>query len=127
MGRCFHWRRYRQTHCGEFGVSPHSSASPVETPDTYIHPFVWFCECDQCAAVVEMIVPVNVPDVGTFAKSAKLIRRSTLKLPVAPANAPVPPVIVLISTIVLMPGMFGMALPSPAIVVKSISPFAAVS
>ena len=73
------------------------------------------------------MLPVKVPDVGTLDKSAKFTRRSTVKLPVAPANRPVPPVMVLISMIVFRPVMFGIAVPSPTIVVNSLSPLAVVS
>ncbi len=42
------------------------------------------------------MVPWNEPEVKPVVKSTK---RSTVKLPLAPANRPVPPVMVLISTI----------------------------
>src|SRR5579864_8892625 len=45
----------------------------------------------QCAAPGEVIVPWNEPEVKPV---AKLIKRSTVKLPAAPANRPVPPVMV---------------------------------
>src|SRR2546428_491250 len=53
----------------------------------------------QCAAPGEVIVPWNEPEVKPV---AKVIKRSTVKLPTAPANRPVPPVMVLVS--VLPPG-----------------------
>ena len=54
-------------------------------------------------------------------------RRSTVKPPVASANRPVPPVIVLISTIRLRPGIPATGSPSPTMVVVIISPFFAVN
>ncbi len=56
----------------------------------------------QCAAPGEVIVPWNEPEVKPV---AKVIKRSTVKLPTAPANRPVPPVMVFISTMRLTPGI----------------------
>ena len=72
----------------------------------------------------EVIVPWNEPEVklGLVFKSAS---RSTVKLPVAPANRPEPPMIVWTSTIRNTPGVSVGPL-VPAAVVKISSPLAAV-
>ena len=67
------------------------------------------------------MVPWNEPEVKPV---AKLTNRSTVKLPWAPANRPVPPVMVLISVIVAKPGVAVRSL-DPVIVVSMLSPLAA--
>ena len=68
------------------------------------------------------MVPLMVPDDANVARS---IRRSTVKLPVAPANRPVPPVMVYVSTIETMPGVpVGVPWPEPS--PKIMSPLAAI-
>ena len=67
------------------------------------------------------MVPLNEPEVEPV---ARFIKRSTVKLPCASANRPVPPVIVLISVMLLTPGV-EVGTPIPKIVVKMLSPFAA--
>ncbi len=53
------------------------------------------CATAQCAAPGELMNPLIEPDVTPV---ARLTKRSTMKLPLAFANRPVPPVIALIST-----------------------------
>jgi len=77
----------------------------------------------QCAPPGEVIVPWNEPEVKPV---AKLTKRSTGKLPAAPANRPVPPVMVFISTMRLTPGIC-VGSPWPTIVVKMLSPLAAIN
>jgi hypothetical protein len=77
----------------------------------------------QCAAPGEVIVPWSEPEVKPVAEYAK---RSVLKLPVAPANRPVPPIIVLISVMERTPGVPDGAL-DPTIVRKMLSPLAAIN
>ena len=52
--------------------------------------------------------------------------RSTMKLPVAPANRPVPPVIVAVSTIEAIPGV-AVGVPMPVNEALRVSPLAAVN
>src|SRR5450755_4390506 len=54
------------------------------------------------AAPGEVMVPWNEPEVKPV---VRLIRRSTVKLPWAPANRPVPPAMVLISVMLETPGV----------------------
>ena len=78
-------------------------------------------DCSQCAAPGEVMVPWNEPEVKNVTGLAK---RSTVKLPWAPANRPVPPVMVLISVMLMRPE--GKNSPDPRIVVKMLSPLAAI-
>ena len=65
--------------------------------------------------------PWNEPEVKPV---ARLINRSTVKLPWAPANRPVPPAMVLISVMLLTPGVAVGSL-DPATIVSMLSPLAA--
>ena len=76
----------------------------------------------QRAAPGEVMVPWNEPEVKPVVKS---IKRSTVKLPLAPENRPVPPVTVWISTIRKTPGVDVGSL-CPTAVMKIWSPLAAV-
>ena len=67
------------------------------------------------------MVPWKEPDVRPVFRSVK---RSTMKLPWAPVNRPVPPVMVWISTIWKTPGVSVGSL-RPKVVVKTVSPLAA--
>jgi hypothetical protein len=79
----------------------------------------------QCAAPGDVIFPLNEPEVlplvGPGFRSTK---RSRMKSPVAPANRPVPLVMVLISTIWLIPGV-SVGAPCPRTSVEMLSPLAA--
>src|SRR3984893_18637753 len=79
-----------------------------------------------CAVPGKVIAPWNEPEVGDGCELNRT-RRSTVKPPVASANRPVPPVIVLISTIRLRPGIPTTGSPCPTMVVVIISPFFAVN
>lgn len=69
------------------------------------------------------MVPSNEPEVVLV---AGFIDRSTVKLPVAPAKRPVPPVTVAVSTTARTPGV-GVGLPCPLKVASSRSPLAAMN
>src|SRR6266567_9605351 len=75
-----------------------------------------------CAAPGEVMVPWNEPEVKPVTRFTK---RSTVKLPWAPAKRPVPPVMVLISVMLATPGVAVSSL-DPAIVVLMLSPLAAI-
>lgn len=62
-----------------------------------------------------------VPEVRSV---ARLITRSTVKLPVAPANRPVPPVMIYVSTIETIPGI-AVGVPCPVPIPKRLDPSAA--
>ena len=79
-------------------------------------------KCSQCAAPGEVMVPWSEPEVKPVTRFTK---RSTVKLPWAPANRPVPPVIVSISVMLRTPGAVGSL--DPATVVKILSPLAAIN
>src|SRR5207247_940610 len=76
-----------------------------------------------CFAPGEEIVPSKELVVERFVKSTKL---SNLKLPVAPANRPVPPEMNAVSTIEKTPGV-GVWLDAPVKSAVSVSPLAAVN
>ena len=71
--------------------TPRMRARPIDYAGTY----TFSAESCQCASPGDVMVPWNEPEVKPVAISNK---RSTVKLPFAPANRPVPPVTVLIST-----------------------------
>ena len=68
------------------------------------------------------MLPRNEPEVKPVARFTK---RSVMKLPWAPMNRPVPPVMVLISVMLATPGVAVIAL-DPAIVIVMLSPLAAI-
>jgi hypothetical protein len=72
----------------------------------------------QCVAPGEVIIPWNEPEVRPVATFTK---RTVVKLRVAPANRPVPPVTVFISVMERTPGAPDGSL-DPTIVVKMLSP-----
>jgi hypothetical protein len=68
-----------------------------------------------------IIVPLIVPDEASVARSTK---RSTTRLPVAPSNRPLPPLIVYVSTMETMPGV-EVRVPCPDPSAKRVEPSAA--
>src|SRR5437660_11875703 len=75
----------------------------------------------QSSAPGEEIVPVKEPAVAPVTVFFKRVRA---KLPVAPANRPVPPVMLMCSTMVSVVGAVGVACPREA--PNTVSPLAAV-
>lgn len=71
----------------------------------------------------EEIIPSKEPVVKRVPKSTE---RSTMKLPVAPANRPVPPVIFAVSTIAKTPGV-AVGVDAPVKSAVSLSPLDAVN
>jgi hypothetical protein len=82
-----------------------------------------FMHSAQCVAPGEVIIPWNEPEVRPV---AAFIKRTVVKLPVAPANRPVPPVTAFISVMERTPGVPDGSL-DPTIVVKMLSPLAAIN
>ena len=82
-----------------------------------------FCLFQGLPAPGEVIVPSKEPVVKLV---AKLNERVTMKLPVAPANRPVPPVMVAISTMEKTTGSV-VGVPRPIKPAVSVSPLAAVN